>query len=113
MTQHFQLKKLKSFPYAGNRIYRKNITLLMIRKYSRQTEVEFVIFGIVTQHQENKIKEIAQVVEADSNIEDDKPTNIKEALMRLVEKLANMETTFTGRRENEIILDPIAVYREL
>lgn len=86
---------------------------LMIRKYSRQTEVKFVLFGIVTQHQENKIKEIDDAKEADDDDIAEEPTSIKGALMNLVEKLTDMETTFTGRLENEIILDPIAVYREL
>jgi len=78
---------------------------LLIRKYSRKTEKEFVVFGIITQ----------STGENDLNLNDDTEDydNIKEALMNIVSHLTNMETTFTGRLSNEIVIDPIAVYTEL
>lgn len=84
---------------------------LIIRKYSRQTEVEFILFGIVTQHQENKIKDLEEPSDIDDDT--DTPPSIKQALMNLVSKLTDVETSFTGRLDNEIIIDPIALYREL
>jgi hypothetical protein len=39
--------------------------------------------------------------------------NLKLALMVLVDKFAAVEDTFVGRLENEIVIDPIAIYREL
>lgn len=77
---------------------------LVIRKYSRQTEIEFTLFGIITQYQGNTIEDLEVKEEYDS---------IKEALMNLVSHLTNVEATFTGRLNNEIIIDPIALYTEL
>jgi len=77
---------------------------LIIRKYSRQTEVEFVLFGVITQHQGS----------SDENTEDkEEYESIKEALMNLVSHLTDVESTFTGRLSNEVIIDPIALYTEL
>lgn len=77
---------------------------LLIRKYSRQTEVEFILFGIVTQCQREQLDDIDEKEEYDS---------IKEALMTLVSALTNVESTFSGRLSNEVIIDPIALYTEL
>lgn len=81
---------------------------LLVRKYSRRTEIEFVLFGIVTQCQGGK--------EEDNDADDDEVEDfdgMKEALMSLVKQLTNVETTFTGRLKNEIIIDPIALYSEI
>lgn len=76
---------------------------LLIRKYARQTEVEFTLFGIVTQYNGSS-----------ENIdEDDENPHMKEALMNLVAHLSQLESTFTGRLDNEIIIDPIALYTEI
>jgi hypothetical protein len=77
---------------------------ILIRKYSRKTEVEFVIFGIVTQYLENNKEE-------EKDKED--PNNIKTALMDMLTALHNIENSFIGRLSNEIVIDPIAVYQEL
>ena len=77
---------------------------LIIRKYARNTEKDFVLFGAVTQ---------ATGVGSKKTVSEEDPPSIKEALMELVASLSNVETTFTGRLSNEIIIDPIAVYTEL
>jgi len=77
---------------------------LVIRKYSRKTEVEFTLFGIITQHQREKLEELEESEDYGS---------IKEALMNLVSHLSNVEAKFTGRLSNEIIIDPIALYTEI
>lgn len=77
---------------------------LIIRKYSRQTEVDFVLFGVITQSQGSSVDDVEDSEEYE---------NIKEALMNLVSHLTNVESTFTGRLSNEIIIDPIALYTEL
>ena len=87
-----------------NRSFLREPEELVIRKYSRKTEVEFTLFGIITQHQREKIEELEEKKDYDS---------IKEALMNLVSHISNVEATFTGRLSNEIILDPIALYTEL
>ena len=87
-----------------NRSFLREPEELVIRKYSRKTEVEFTLFGIITQHQREKIEELEEKKDYDS---------IKEALMNLVSHISNVEATFTGRLSNEIIIDPIALYTEL
>ena len=87
-----------------NRSYLREPEELVIRKYSRKTEIEFTLFGIITQHQREKLEELEENEDYES---------IKEALMNLVSHLSNLEATFTGRLSNEIIIDPIALYTEI
>ncbi len=77
---------------------------LLIKKYSRKTEKEAVVFGIITQaFSEN---------EADPE-EEVEYSNMKAALLNLVEHLANIEESISGKQDNEIVIDPIAVYFEV
>lgn len=79
---------------------------MLVRKYSRFSEREFVVFGTV-----------AQSSNTPPEVNKDEPSvdfhNIKEALMFLVEKLSAVEGTFSGRLSNEVIIDPIAIYQEV
>jgi hypothetical protein len=77
---------------------------LIIKKYSRQTECSFVMFGILTQYKRDKLGDIKEL---------DSTSSIKEALMNMVANLTNLEETFIGRLSNEVIIDPIALYTEL
>jgi hypothetical protein len=77
---------------------------LVIRKYSRTTEIDFVLFGIVTQCKGDNASGL------------DDPSSelcIKKVLMNIVGLLSNLETTVFGRLKNEVIIDPIALYTEL
>ena len=94
----------KIFSANLNRSFLRETEALVIRKYSRQTEVEFTLFGIVTQYPREKLKEVEKKEELGS---------IKEAVMNLVSHIGNVEATFTGRLSNEIIIDPIALYTEI
>lgn len=96
---------LSGFLFTANlkRESLKESESLIIRKYSRKTEVDFVLFGIITQYQSSN--------DIDIDIKEHK--SIKEALMNLVSHLTNVESTFIGRLSNEIIIDPIALYTEL
>lgn len=78
---------------------------LIIRKYSRHTEVKTVLFGIVTQH--------GDMDEIEGDAEEQEYNNIKEAIMNLVAHITNIESTFTGRLNNEVVIDPIALYTEI
>lgn len=82
--------------------------LNIIKKYSRETEKEFSIFGILTQinTESEKINALKQ-----SSNEDSK--GMKEALLNLTTTFTNVERTFHGKLPYEYIIDPIAVYREL
>ena len=41
------------------------------------------------------------------------PNGLKNACLNLADKLTIMENLFLGRLDNECIIDPIAIYREL
>jgi hypothetical protein len=87
------------------RVFLKEEEHLIVSKFSRYSEKEFVIFGMITQSRGNQsalpIKENAS------------PEDIKQVISQLVLGLLNLEKQFTGKIENEIMIDPIAVYREL
>ncbi len=87
-----------------NRDFFRESEDLIIRRYSRQTEVEFTLFGIITQYKKD------QVAPSKSEVD---PQTIKEAIMNMVAHVTNLEAAFTGRLINEIIIDPIALYTEL
>lgn len=76
---------------------------LLSRKYSRHTQVEFVLFGLVTRRSKTESLSIRDL--------DD--VSIKEAIMNLVGLITNVEASFNSGLENEVIIDPIAVYTEL
>lgn len=77
---------------------------LIVSKYSRYSEKDFIIFGTVTQSKDSQ---------GDLPIEEEaNPNDIKELLAQLIMKLSDVEKQFTGKRTNEIMIDPIAIYRE-
>ncbi|MUK62702.1 hypothetical protein GNP81_19170 [Aliivibrio fischeri] len=77
---------------------------LLIKKYARHTEKEFVIFGIVTQHAWTNDLDLSENKDFGS---------IKEALFNMVNHLTNIESAYTGRLANETVIEPIAIYTEL
>ena len=81
---------------------------ILVRKYSRQAEKDFVLFGTVAQSS----KQMTEPSKKEMPATTEQP-HIKEAVMKLVDALSAVESTFTGRLNNEIIIDPIAIYREL
>lgn len=87
-----------------NRDFLRESEDLFIRKYSRQTEVKFTLFGIVTQYKKEQIEPTETEVDHKT---------IKEAIMNMVSHITNLEAAFTGRLSDEIIIDPIALYTEL
>ena len=77
----------------------------LVKKYSRFTEVEFVMLGIVTQ---------MGALETPKESEDITENHtIREAMTINIAALSAVENSFRKRRSNEIILDPLAVYVEL
>ncbi|PJE39808.1 MAG: hypothetical protein CUR32_11135 [Flavobacterium sp.] len=82
----------------------------IIKKYSRETEKEFKLFGILTQKLTAESKEI--IFKELRKDKGDDP-NMKEALMSIVVALTNVERTFTGKLDYEYVIDPIALYLEI
>jgi len=97
-----------------NREYLKEDEFELISKYSRKTEKDFTIFGIITQNEKITTQDEIDEEEEESDYENsDESSVMKEAVLNLVDKLTDVETTFTGRLSYEYIIDPIAVYREI
>jgi hypothetical protein len=79
---------------------------MLLHKYSRVTQTDFTIMGIVTQRFDE--------TSADANI----PTlsegvGLKAAIRNLSLHLRQLEQAYVGPMEGEIILDPIAVYSSI
>lgn len=79
----------------------------LIRKYSRFAEKEFVLVGTVAQSSRESVDG-----EEDTDVSQE-PRHMKEAIMNMVEALFTIESSFSGKLANEIIVDPIAIYREI
>ena len=85
-----------------NREYLRDTEAQFVSKYSRQTEYDFTMIGIVTQS--GKVMD---------SLGEHIPNSLKNACLNMSEKLTNIEKSFLGRLDNECIIDPIAIYREL
>jgi hypothetical protein len=75
----------------------------LVRKYSRYTQQALTVVGLVTQRGDRPSTSPLPKVDA---------KNIKEGVAQIVSLLADVERQFTGIAEEEIVLDPIAIYRE-
>jgi hypothetical protein len=97
----FKNKKISS---NLKREYLRENENLLIRKYSRHTEIEFTLLGVITQSN-NKFN-LEDNLDIDFN-------SIKKAIYNIINHITNIETQFIGRLDNEIVVDPIAIYFEL
>lgn len=74
----------------------------LISKYSRLSEKEFTIVGIVTQSGNER----AIIPSIEGN-------EMKKATIDLIGRIDGLEEQFNGRTDNECIIDPIAIYTEI
>lgn len=105
-SEDFEIQqKVNNFLFTStlNRENLRESEKSLIKKYSRQSEKEIIILGIITQTLKENTLEL-------KNIEG---KNLKEGLSNIIEHLANIEQSLFGKAPNEIIIDPIAVYIEL
>jgi hypothetical protein len=77
---------------------------MIIKKYSRYTQIEFVLFGLVTRYEKND----PQGFELMEN-----SSTFREVLSNILPRLSDVEMSFIGPLNNEIIVDPIALYAEI
>lgn len=78
----------------------------IIRKYSRQCEEPLTLLGMITQGR--KSKDLGTTSD-----EKGTPENFRQVLLTLVNATATIEETFFARLENEYLIDPIALFRQL
>ncbi|NOH95328.1 hypothetical protein [Vibrio sp. 99-70-13A1] len=74
------------------------------RKYSRKTAKEFVVLGTICHSHETPDVEIEEISDEASMLSH---------MVGLAENMYDLEQTFGSKGENEIIIEPIAVYTEL
>lgn len=74
----------------------------VIKKYSRVSEVEFTMVGIIT-----------QCGEESASVEELEYSTMRAGVRNSIAALSKFEANFAGRLEAEIIVDPIAVYVDL
>ena len=100
-----------AYTFSANlkREYLRENEHLLVRKYSRFPEEQFVLFGTIAQSPSTPDGGDSGTKSADETA----PKHIKEAVMGLVEVQYGIEDSYFGKLENEIIVDPIALYREI
>lgn len=75
---------------------------MIVHKYSRSTQRQFTVLGLVTQ--QGSRDDAAALPEVDPS------EGIKQALRGFADYLRDMENLFSAPLANEVILDPIAIY---
>lgn len=81
----------------------------IVKKYSRESEKEFTLFGIVTQKMtKEKKEEMFESLKINNE-----NSNLKEAMFNMIKQLSNLENTFVGKLDYEYVIDPIALYIEI
>ena len=86
---------------------------LLIRKYSRFSERPFVLLGTIAQSPNKPVDSDDENEIDKESVNENDPQHLKEAIMGIVEALYKMESSFSGKVANEIIVDPIALYSEI
>jgi hypothetical protein len=76
----------------------------IIRKYGRRCEEPLTLFGMITQGRKKRDK--SQVEEGDAE-------NLRAAILRIVNATASIEETFFARLDEEYLIDPVALFRQL
>lgn len=106
------LTGIQFFSGALNRKMLRDTERAILHKYARDTEKEFTIFGILTQSKRH-VSPLPLFSEENLPQSDLPQEAIKRALHSLVSAITGIHSSFTGKLENEFIIDPIAVYLEL
>jgi len=104
-----------------NRQYLRETEESLIAKYSRETEIDLCMFGLLTQattkDPKNKIKELSDFLNNNNEELDEegnpKSLGMKHAIMGIVNAIMNLENTFIGKANYEYIIDPISIYRQI
>ena len=86
---------------------------LLVKKYSRQAQGEFYLLGIICQCPQAQPIGPTGGLEPIELTESPEPKHLRGAIGDMVTHLKSLEDNFIGRLENEIVLDPLAVYREI
>jgi hypothetical protein len=86
-----------------NRDYLRESENILIRKYSRKTNIKVSIIGTVAQY----------LISNNAAPKDDFDGDLSAHMRNMFEHLASVEHSISGKSDNEIVIDPIAAYIEL
>ncbi|MGB6065079.1 MAG: hypothetical protein WBG50_09735 [Desulfomonilaceae bacterium] len=89
---------------------------LVVKKFSRRALEPFCLIGIVCQGTikiERPKAQPSTSTDAPGSIESTNSADFRDTLKGMVSAVAEMEKAFMGRRSNEVVIDPIALYREI
>ena len=86
---------------------------LLVKKYSRQAQGEFYLLGIACQCPQVESMESTDNSDLIESTDNSESPHMRKAIGDMVSNLKSLEDSFIGRLGNEIILDPLAVYREI
>jgi hypothetical protein len=96
----------RSFSAVLDRRYLRDEPFALVKKYARYTQASFTVVGLVSQFgsasgeaQRASLPQVAR--------------NIKEGLMIAINALVDVDKAFLGVADTEVVIDPIAVYREV
>ena len=97
-----------TFSASLKREYLRDDEELLVKKYSRFSEKDFILFGTITQS-------LTQVMDDDDedSVDEQSPEHLKVVIMQMVEAISGIEASFFGKLVNEVVIDPIALYREI
>lgn len=87
-----------------NKTYLRDPMEILIPRFSRKTERELSLIGIITQ---------CGQIQADSTSAMEDSEKLKYSVQNVISQLGDMEETFTGRLSNELVIEPIAIYHEI
>lgn len=86
-----------------NRDYLRENENILIRKYSRKTNIKVSIIGTVAQY----------LISNNAAPKEDFDGDLSAHMRNMFEHLASVEHSISGKSDNEIVIDPIAAYIEL
>lgn len=107
-SEQFEINQPKGdilFTSCLKRDFLRECEDMLVKKYSRKTEKEIVVLGIISQAFSGS------EVEPDEESKD--YSNMKAALLYLIDLITNVENSISGKQDNEVVIDPIAVYFEV
>lgn len=85
-----------------NRDYLRESIQSIVKKYSRLSEVEFVMLGVVTQ--------TGDIPEEPEDVTLTEANTMRDTVIANTVALAALESSIRRRAANEVVIDPIAVY---
>lgn len=87
-----------------NKMYLRDPMEILIPRFSRKTELELSLIGIITQCGQKQASSLPSMEDSEK---------MKFSVQNVISQIGDMEETFTGRLSNEIVIEPIAIYHEV